>query len=305
MRGEDAGAAQESLYGFDFDESGLLPVLEVERPARAPQPPPRSEGSSSPRHRPAVHAGRRAREGHGADQVRRRHHAAAHAALQAAAREDRARADRLDRRLGALAHARRRRDRHRRGPADPLRHPPGVAGRARAVHRPGPLRRRPGGGGRRGRRGRGLRRARRHRGRVRAAAADRHRSRRASPRRRRRPIHDYGDPATSTSSSRWSSATSRPASRAPTAIYDDLFFYEGTTHLPIEQHASVADFGPDGKLTLWSSTQTPHYVHRALAKVLEHAGGHDPRHRDAQRRRLRRQVATRSTTRSSSRSSRA
>src|SRR6266581_745989 len=31
----------------------------------------------------------------------------------------------------------------------------------------------------------------------------------------------------------------------------------------------VADWSPDGKLTLWSSTQTPHYVHRALAKVLE------------------------------------
>jgi 4-hydroxybenzoyl-CoA reductase alpha subunit len=52
-------------------------------------------------------------------------------------------------------------------------------------------------------------------------------------------------------------------------VYEDLFFYEGNTHLPLEQHAAVADFGPDGKLTLWSSTQTPHYVHRALAKVLE------------------------------------
>ncbi|MEP6770065.1 MAG: molybdopterin cofactor-binding domain-containing protein, partial [Acidobacteriota bacterium] len=52
-------------------------------------------------------------------------------------------------------------------------------------------------------------------------------------------------------------------------IYDDLFFYEGNTHLPLEQHAALADLGPDGKLTLWSSTQTPHYVHRALAKVLE------------------------------------
>ncbi|HTD51713.1 MAG TPA: molybdopterin cofactor-binding domain-containing protein [Thermoanaerobaculia bacterium] len=52
-------------------------------------------------------------------------------------------------------------------------------------------------------------------------------------------------------------------------VYDDLFFYDGSTHLPLEQHAAVADFGPDGKLTLWSSTQTPHYVHRALAKVLE------------------------------------
>jgi 4-hydroxybenzoyl-CoA reductase alpha subunit len=52
-------------------------------------------------------------------------------------------------------------------------------------------------------------------------------------------------------------------------IYEDLFFYEGSTHLPLEQHAAVADFGPDGKLTVWSSTQTPHYVHRALAKVLQ------------------------------------
>ncbi len=51
-------------------------------------------------------------------------------------------------------------------------------------------------------------------------------------------------------------------------VYEDLFFYEGNTHLALEQHAAVADFGPDGKLTLWTSTQTPHYVHRALAKVL-------------------------------------
>lgn len=52
-------------------------------------------------------------------------------------------------------------------------------------------------------------------------------------------------------------------------VVDDLFFYEGNTHLPLEQHASLAEWHPDGKVTLWSSTQTPHYVHRALAKVLE------------------------------------
>lgn len=51
-------------------------------------------------------------------------------------------------------------------------------------------------------------------------------------------------------------------------VKEDFFFYEGSTHLPMEQHAAVAHFDPDGKLTLWSSTQTPHYVHRALAKVL-------------------------------------
>src|SRR5881397_932982 len=52
-------------------------------------------------------------------------------------------------------------------------------------------------------------------------------------------------------------------------VRDDLFFFEGNTHLPMEQHAAVAQWSADRKLTLWSSTQTPHYVHRALAKVLE------------------------------------
>ena len=49
-------------------------------------------------------------------------------------------------------------------------------------------------------------------------------------------------------------------------VREDLFFFEGNTHLPMEQHAALAQWSPDGKLTLWSSTQTPHYVHRALAK---------------------------------------
>ena len=52
-------------------------------------------------------------------------------------------------------------------------------------------------------------------------------------------------------------------------VREDVFFFEGNTHLPMEQHAAVAQWTPDGKLTVWSSTQTPHYVHRALAKVLE------------------------------------
>ncbi len=52
-------------------------------------------------------------------------------------------------------------------------------------------------------------------------------------------------------------------------IREDIFYYEGNTHLPLEQHAAVAHYGPDGRLTLWSSTQTPHYLHRALSKVLE------------------------------------
>ncbi|HEX9798799.1 MAG TPA: xanthine dehydrogenase family protein molybdopterin-binding subunit [Thermoanaerobaculia bacterium] len=51
-------------------------------------------------------------------------------------------------------------------------------------------------------------------------------------------------------------------------IFEDIFFYDGNTHLPMEQHATVALPEDDGRVTVWSSTQTPHYVHRALTKVL-------------------------------------
>ena len=53
-----------------------------------------------------------------------------------------------------------------------------------------------------------------------------------------------------------------------------MFFFQGNTHLPIEQHATLADLDPDGKLVLWSSTQTPHYLHRALAKALALPAAH-------------------------------
>ncbi len=57
-------------------------------------------------------------------------------------------------------------------------------------------------------------------------------------------------------------------------VREDWFFYEGNNHAPLEAHACVANWEPHpsdpvgGKLTLWSSTQTPHYVHRELSKVL-------------------------------------
>jgi len=52
-------------------------------------------------------------------------------------------------------------------------------------------------------------------------------------------------------------------------VFEDVFFYQGNTHLALEQHAAVAEPDPEGRVTLWSSTQCPHYVHRALAKALE------------------------------------
>src|ERR1700720_3215921 len=51
-------------------------------------------------------------------------------------------------------------------------------------------------------------------------------------------------------------------------VREDVFFFQGNTHLPMEQHSAIATY-VDGRVTLWSSTQVVHYVHRALAKVLE------------------------------------
>jgi 4-hydroxybenzoyl-CoA reductase alpha subunit len=56
--------------------------------------------------------------------------------------------------------------------------------------------------------------------------------------------------------------------RAAEYVRQDTFFYEGDTHLALEEHACLAHYASDGHLTLWSSTQSPHYVHRALEKTL-------------------------------------
>jgi len=57
-------------------------------------------------------------------------------------------------------------------------------------------------------------------------------------------------------------------------VVEGDYFFEGTTHAPIEPHCAIGLFEPDaesdgGKLTVWSSTQVPHYLHRELARVLE------------------------------------
>ncbi|MDG6987782.1 MAG: molybdopterin-dependent oxidoreductase [Nitrososphaerota archaeon] len=51
-------------------------------------------------------------------------------------------------------------------------------------------------------------------------------------------------------------------------VREDTFFYAGSNHLSIEEHSALASYGPDGRLTLWSSTQVPHYLHKTLANVL-------------------------------------
>ncbi len=55
-------------------------------------------------------------------------------------------------------------------------------------------------------------------------------------------------------------------------VREDIFFFEGNTHMPLEEHSVLARW-EGGKLTVWSSTQVPHYLHRTLAKVLELPAG--------------------------------
>jgi 4-hydroxybenzoyl-CoA reductase alpha subunit len=81
-------------------------------------------------------------------------------------------------------------------------------------------------------------------------------------------LHDYGDAGNIHKQVALEFGDVERGFKEADAVFEDLIFYEGNTHLAIEQHAAVAQADPDGKITLWSSTQTPHYVHRALAKVL-------------------------------------
>ena len=81
-------------------------------------------------------------------------------------------------------------------------------------------------------------------------------------------LHDYGDSGNVHKAIALDFGGVEEAMRSAHLVREDTFFYEGNTHLPMEQHAALAHWSPDGKLTLWSSTQTPHYVHRALSKVL-------------------------------------
>jgi 4-hydroxybenzoyl-CoA reductase alpha subunit len=82
-------------------------------------------------------------------------------------------------------------------------------------------------------------------------------------------IHEYGDGPNVHKAVSLQFGDVEAAFAQADLVREDVFFFEGNTHLPMEQHAAVAQWGADGKLTLWSSTQTPHYVHRLLGKILD------------------------------------
>ena len=87
-------------------------------------------------------------------------------------------------------------------------------------------------------------------------------------------IHEYGDGPNVHKNVALQFGDVEAAFAGSDLVREDVFFFEGNTHLPMEQHAAIAHHGPDGKLTLWSSTQTPHYVHRLLAKILDMPAAH-------------------------------
>jgi 4-hydroxybenzoyl-CoA reductase subunit alpha len=87
-------------------------------------------------------------------------------------------------------------------------------------------------------------------------------------------IHDYGDEGNIHKKVAFDFGDVDEALGKSERVFEDLFFFQGNTHLPLEQHATLAYVDPDGKVTVASSTQTPHYLHRALAKVLGMSPAH-------------------------------
>ena len=56
--------------------------------------------------------------------------------------------------------------------------------------------------------------------------------------------------------------------RSSGVVVEDDFFFQGTTHAPIEPHCAIGFVDERGLITVISATQVPHYLHRDLAEVL-------------------------------------
>jgi len=82
-------------------------------------------------------------------------------------------------------------------------------------------------------------------------------------------IHDYGEAGNIHRNQSYEFGDVAEALAKSDHVFDDVFFFQGNTHLPMEQQASLATVEGDGKLLLSTSTQNPHYLHRQLARVLQ------------------------------------
>ncbi len=81
-------------------------------------------------------------------------------------------------------------------------------------------------------------------------------------------IHDYGDEGNLHKKLSMQFGDVESGFDEADEIFEDVLYFEGNTHLPLEQHATVAFTEETDRITVYSSTQTPHYLHRSLAKVL-------------------------------------
>ncbi len=82
-------------------------------------------------------------------------------------------------------------------------------------------------------------------------------------------IHEYGERGNIHRNQAYEFGDVEEALAKSDYVFEDTFFFQGNTHLPMEQQASLAQIEGDGKLTLSTSTQNPHYLHRQLARVLQ------------------------------------
>jgi len=87
-------------------------------------------------------------------------------------------------------------------------------------------------------------------------------------------IHEYGEEGNVHKRVSFLFGDTDEAFAGSDRVFEDVFFFQGNTHLPIEQHASIAAPDQDGKLTIWSSTQVPHYLHRSLSRALALPAAH-------------------------------
>jgi len=82
-------------------------------------------------------------------------------------------------------------------------------------------------------------------------------------------IHDYGEQGNIHRNQSYEFGDVAEALAKSDHVFEDLFFYQGNTHLPMEEQATLAVVEGDGKLLVSTSTQNPHYLHRQLARVLQ------------------------------------
>ncbi len=52
-------------------------------------------------------------------------------------------------------------------------------------------------------------------------------------------------------------------------IREERYYAAEVTHAAMEPHSTLAVWGPDGRLTVYSSTQVPYYLHRTVSEVCE------------------------------------